>query len=53
VIDLDAAELLADELAPVLRRARAAARAAHVELALRATRSGTRRWLARHGLEDA
>jgi chemotaxis protein methyltransferase CheR len=53
VIDLDSAELLADELAPVLRRARAAARAAHVELVLRATRSGTRRWLARHTLEDA
>jgi chemotaxis protein methyltransferase CheR len=53
VVDLDAAEILGDELAPVLRRARAAAQAAHVELVLRATRPGTRRWLARHGLEDA
>jgi chemotaxis protein methyltransferase CheR len=52
VIDLDTAELLADDLAPVFRRARAAARAAHVELVLRATRSGTRRWLARHGLDE-
>jgi len=52
VIDLDAADLLADELAPVLRRARAAARAAQVELALRATRAGTKRWLARHRLDE-
>jgi len=52
VIDLDAADLLADELAPVLRRARAAARAAHVDIVLRTTRSGTRRWLARHGLDE-
>ncbi|HEY5928255.1 MAG TPA: CheR family methyltransferase [Kofleriaceae bacterium] len=52
VIDLDAADLLDDELAPVLRRARAAARAAHVELALRATRAGTRRWIARHALDE-
>lgn len=51
IVDLDGADLLADELAPVLRRARAAANAAHVELALRATRTGARRWLARHGLE--
>jgi chemotaxis protein methyltransferase CheR len=52
VIDLDAAELLADDLAPVFRRARAAARAAQVELVLRATRPGTRRWVARHGLDE-
>lgn len=51
VIDLDACELLGDELAPVLRRARAAAEAAGIELALRTTRTGTRRWLARHQLE--
>jgi len=50
VIDLDGAELLGDELAPVLRRARAAAVAAHVELELRARRTGARRWLVRHGL---
>jgi chemotaxis protein methyltransferase CheR len=53
VVDLDRADLLADELAAVLRRARAAARAAHIELVLRATRTGARRWLSRHGLEEA
>ena len=53
VVDLDAADLLHDELAQVFRRARAAATAAHVVLELRATRPGTRRWLARHGLEEA
>ena len=52
VVDLDHAELLEDELAPVLRRARAAARTAHVELVLRATRAGTRRWLSRHALDE-
>jgi chemotaxis protein methyltransferase CheR len=52
VVDLDRAELLGDELAPVLRRARAAAGAAHVVLELRATRAGARRWLARHGLDE-
>jgi chemotaxis protein methyltransferase CheR len=51
VVDLDGAELLGDELAPVLRRARAAAEAAGVELVLRTTRAGARRWLARHALE--
>ena len=40
-----------EELAPVLARARAAARAAYVELVLRASRAGTRRWLARHDLD--
>jgi hypothetical protein len=50
-IDLDGAELLGDDLAPVLRRARAAAEAAGIELQLRATRVGARRWLARHALE--
>ena len=52
VIDLDNAELLDDDLAPVLRRALAAARMAHVELVVRATRPGTRRWLARHELDE-
>ena len=52
-IDLDPAELLGDALAPVLRRARAAARAAGVALVMRATRAGARRWLARHGLDEA
>jgi len=51
VVDLDA-DLLDDELAPVLRRARAAARAAHVDLRLRATRNGSRRWLTRHDLDE-
>lgn len=53
VVDLDGAELLGDDLAPVLRRARAAAAAAGVELVLRTTRAGARRWLARHALEGA
>jgi hypothetical protein len=51
-IDLDSAELLNDDLAPVLRRARAAARAASVELVLHATRTGSRRWLTRHELDE-
>jgi chemotaxis protein methyltransferase CheR len=50
VIDLDAAVSLPDELAAVLRRARAAATAAGSELVLRATRTGARRWLSRHQL---
>lgn len=52
VIDLDPAELLGDELAPVLRRACAAARAAGISIALRTTRPGARRWLSRHGLPE-
>lgn len=52
IVDLDRADLLVDELVPVLRRAIAAARAANVDLVLRTTRPGTRRWLSRHGLED-
>lgn len=52
VIDLDPAELLQDELAPVLRRAVAAARAAGVAIALQTTRPGARRWLSRHGLPE-
>ncbi len=51
-IDLDRAELLPDELAPVIRRARAAARAAGIEITLRATRPGAKRWLSRNGLEE-
>jgi chemotaxis protein methyltransferase CheR len=51
-VDLDGAELLEDGLAPVFRRARAAARTAGVELVLRATRTGARRWLVRHGLDE-
>ena len=52
VVDLDAADFLEDDLALVLRRARAAARAAHVELVLNATRPGTKRWLVRHALDE-
>jgi hypothetical protein len=51
-IDLDSAELLEDALAPVLRRARAAANTAGVTLELRATKPGPKRWLSRHGLSD-
>jgi chemotaxis protein methyltransferase CheR len=54
VIDLDSAEMLSDDLAPVLRRARAAAAAEDVALDLVATKPGTKRWLSRHNLaEDA
>lgn len=52
VIDLDAAEMLSDDLAPVLRRARAAATAEDVALDLIATKPGTKRWLSRHGLVE-
>lgn len=52
VVDLDPAELLDDEFATMLAGVRAAARAAHVELVLKATRSGTRRWLVRHSLDE-
>ncbi len=52
VIDLDPADLLRDDLAPVLRRACAAARVAGIEIALRTTRPGARRWLSRHGLPE-
>jgi chemotaxis protein methyltransferase CheR len=51
-IDLDGADFVPDEVATILRRARAAAGAAGVALELRATRGGTRRWLRRHGLEE-
>jgi chemotaxis protein methyltransferase CheR len=51
-IDVDGAELLDDELARVLHRAQAAARAAGFDLDVRATRPGPRRWLARHALDD-
>jgi len=50
VVDLDGADYLADDVAAVLRRAAAAAGAAGVELQLRATRPGTRRWLRRNDL---
>src|SRR5262249_35406091 len=52
VVDLDSAEILDDDLAPVLPGARAAARAAHVELVIRATRTGAKRWLTRLELDE-
>lgn len=52
VIDLDSAEMLADELAPVLKRARAAGTAEGVAVDLIATKPGTKRWLSRHGLSE-
>jgi chemotaxis protein methyltransferase CheR len=51
-IDLDGADLLGDDLAPVLRRVCAAGRAAGVAVGLRATRPGARRWLTRNGLDE-
>jgi anti-anti-sigma regulatory factor len=53
VVELDGARHLDDEIATVLRRALAAARASGVEARLVARRAGPRRWLARHGLEGA
>jgi chemotaxis protein methyltransferase CheR len=51
-IDVDGAELLDDDLVPVLRRARAAAWTAGIALRVRATRPGALRWIARHGFGD-
>ncbi len=54
VVDLDAVPVLTDAVVPILRRASAAASSAGIEFRLEATRSGTQRWLRRHGLsEDA
>jgi chemotaxis protein methyltransferase CheR len=53
VVDLDDASFLAEGVAPVLRRAAAAATAAGMIFELAATRPGARRWLARHGLAGA
>ena len=50
VVDLDEASFLAEGVAPVLRRAGAAAAAAGLGFELCATRPGARRWLQRHGL---
>jgi hypothetical protein len=49
---LDAASFLDDDVAPVLRRARATADAIGVRLILRATRTGPQRWLRRHGFGE-
>jgi chemotaxis protein methyltransferase CheR len=50
VVDLDGASFLAEGVAPVLRRASAAAAAAGLRFELTATKPGARRWLSRHGL---
>ena len=52
VVDLDGADYLGEDAAAVLKRARAAARAAGVGFHLVAHRSGTRRWLRRSQLSD-
>ncbi|MFN0253301.1 MAG: CheR family methyltransferase [Kofleriaceae bacterium] len=52
VIELDSAEMLSDELAPVLRRARAASTQENVVIEFVATKPGTKRWLSRHGLSE-
>ena len=53
-VDLDRADHLGDDVVAVLRRARAAATAAGIELQFVANRGGARRWLRRHRLvEDA
>ncbi len=52
VVDADGAEYLGDAAAAVLRRARAAARAAGATFRVRATRPGTQRWLRRSGLGE-
>jgi len=51
-VDLDSADYLEDDVAPVLRRAGTAAESAGVELILKATRPGPRRWLRRNGLGE-
>jgi len=51
-IDLDTVVMLEDDLAPVIRRACAAARGAGVEIRIRATRTGAKRWVSRHDLEE-
>jgi chemotaxis protein methyltransferase CheR len=51
VVDLDGADMLGDDLAPVFRRAIAAAGTTGVEVELRATKPGPKRWLSRHRLE--
>jgi chemotaxis protein methyltransferase CheR len=53
VVNLDGASFIVDEIAPVLRRAAAAAQAAGIAFQLVATRPGPRRWLARHDLGGA
>ncbi len=51
-IDLDTAVMLEDDLAAVVRRACAAARSAGIAIVIRATRTGAKRWVSRHGLDE-
>jgi chemotaxis protein methyltransferase CheR len=51
-IDLDHAAMIPDEVAAVIKRARAAAATEGVELVVRATKPGASRWLRRHGLDE-
>ena len=50
IVDMDGVEFIDDAAAPLLRRARNAARATGVELCLRTSRPGILRFLRRHGL---
>jgi chemotaxis protein methyltransferase CheR len=50
-VHLDEADFLDDSVAPVLRRAEAAAHAAGLAFTIAAERPGPRRFLARHGLD--
>ena len=52
VVDADGAEYLSDDAAAVFKRAMAAARAAGGSFRIRASRSGTQRWLRRNGLDS-
>lgn len=52
-IDLDAAVMLEDALAAVIRRGCAAARGAGITIEIRATRTGAKRWVSRHALDEA
>jgi chemotaxis protein methyltransferase CheR len=52
VVDLDQATMIPDDVAAVIKRARAASAAEGVELVVRATKPGASRWLRRHGLDE-
>ncbi len=52
-LDLDAVVMLEDDLAPVIRRACAAARQSGIAIEIRATKTGAKRWVSRHALDEA
>lgn len=52
-LDLDGVVMLEDDLAPVIRRACAAARQSGIAIEIRATKTGARRWVSRHALDEA